>query len=41
MDAPTALPPLSVDQANTIWPEIAVVWVIGFAVRSIRRLMGA
>lgn len=40
VDSPTVIPPLSVSDANAIWPEIAVMWAIGFGVRAIRRLMG-
>jgi len=39
VDAPTILPPLSVEDAGLIWTAIAVMWCIGFGVREVRRVL--
>jgi len=39
LEAPSILPPLTVEDAGLIWSAIAVMWVIGFGVREIRRVL--
>jgi hypothetical protein len=39
-EAPTVLPPLSISDAQEIWAAIALLWVVGYGIRLIRRLLG-
>lgn len=40
VDQPSVLPPLTTDDAAQIWTAIALLWCLGFGIRTIRRLLG-